>query len=334
MPVMQTSELNNIMSSKIKDRIIHISAFAKILFRVTASLLLFALIDCGKKEDFSKVELQSSVFISTEELHNLSGIKNVTIIDTRSKEDYEVFHIPGALNLPKNSLRTPQDIEYKNRTGFAISPEKAAKVFSALGVRKDTRVIAYDSISYPDASIVWTILNYYGHENVQVLKGGIEKWVTDQYKLDQGSSKAVLPGHFVPVSRDELVANSDWIQKNKDKVVLLDMRTLSEYLGINPAGNKRGGSIPGAIHIEWSELAGNETIKSKEEISAVLSKYKIPRDKTVVPYCNYGIGRSTYGFMIFKILGYENVRVYGGSMEDWAGNEKLPIGNTGNIPKN
>lgn len=284
-------------------------------------------------EKIAEVKIPQGYLIETEELASLLGQPDVVIVDARAEEKYKSSHIPRAVNIPKARFRTPEDIQYKNASGFAIPTEKAEKVFGEAGIGPDSRVVVYDSVTFPDASIVWALLKYYGHEKVQVLKGGYEKWFLEG-RPDTDKPPVVRKATFQAIPKPEMTATLDWILQNEERITLLDMRSFAEYIGTNPAGNKRGGSIPGAIHIEWKELAGDSTVKSAEELQKILSMYGVTKDKEIVTYCNWGIGRSTYGFMLVKMLGFEKVRVFGGSMEDWAARPELPIGNATNIPAN
>ncbi|MBI3583588.1 MAG: sulfurtransferase [Nitrospinae bacterium] len=312
------------------------------LFLMCILLVLYA--GCQKVEEQKgsvEIKILPGYLVESEELTSSTNSPDVVIVDARSAEKYQTAHIPNAVNIPKTVFRTPEDLEYKKNNGFAISPEKTEKVFGDAGIGADSRVIVYDSITFPDASIIWTLLKYYGHDNVQVLKGGYEKWVSEGHPVTQ---EIKIPPHppllkggredypFKAKPKPEMVATLSWILNKKKDMTILDMRSFAEYIGTNTAGNKRGGSIPGAINIEWVELAGDSTIKSAEEIQRVLNKYGINKEKEIVTYCNWGIGRSTYGFMLLKMLGFEKVRVYGGSMEEWSAKADLPIGDVKNIP--
>src|SRR3989338_7190154 len=300
-----------------------------------AFVILTFLIGCKKsgevEEKTTGFKILPGYLVETEELALLLDKPEVVIVDARAEDKYKKFHIPTAVNIPKTVFRTPEDLEYKKNNGFAISPEKAEKVFGEAGIGANSRVIVYDSITFPDASIIWTLLKYYGHDNVQILKGGYERWVSDGHPVTQ-ETKMLKRADFKVKPKPEMVVTLSWILDNKKDITILDMRSFAEYIGTNTAGNKRGGSIPGAINIEWVELACDSTVKSAEELQRILNKYRISRDKEIVTYCNWGIGRSTYGFMLLKMLGFEKVRVYGGSMEEWSARADLPIGDAKNIP--
>ena len=276
-------------------------------------------------------ETTSDFLVSTEELAAISNQQNVAIIDARGADDYRKLHIPGAVNIPSDRFRKPDTLqkilEYKKNKGFAIPPEMAERIFSEAGVNSNTRIIIYDSITFPHASIIWTILKYFGHDNTQVLRGGFEKWASEGHTVT-AELPEIQKRIFVASPKSEMIATREWLFNNKENIIILDMRSFEEYLGINPAGNPRGGHIPGAISLEWRHLAGDATVKSPDEMQEILYEAGITKDREIVTYCNIGVGRSTYGLMVLKMLGYNNVRVYGGSFEDWSNTPELAVGTT------
>lgn len=60
--------------------------------------------------------------------------------------------------------------------------------------------------------------------------------------------------------------------------------------------------IPGAVHIEWRQLVARRT--------------ELPRDKTVLVYCNTG-SLSAQGAFALKLSGYDNVKVLTGGYDSW-----------------
>ena len=271
-------------------------------------------------------EITPGFLVSTEEVETLSGHQNVVIIDARDAEEYSKLHIPGSINIPKATFREPEDLDYKSEYGFLTSPEKAEKVFGSAGIDESTRVIVYGTNIFPNASIPFAILRQFGHDNVQVMQGEIEKWMTERRLLTDEVS-VVKPKNFKVRQRPERVATMDWIMDNAEEIVVIDMRSFEEYTGFNTAGNSRGGHISGAYPVEWKELAGKITVKPYKDMIEALKNNGVPidRNKDYVTYCNWGIGRGTSGFMYLKVLGFENVRVYGGSMEEWSEDPDFPV---------
>ncbi len=271
-------------------------------------------------------EISPGFLVSTEELAALSGRKNLVIIDARDAEEYNKLHIPGSINIPKETFRKPEDLDYKSEYGFLTSPKKAAEVFGNAGIDENTRVIVYGTNTFPNASIPFVILRQYGHDNVQVMRGEIQKWVKENRPLTN-KIPAPTPKTFKPNPIPERVATMDWVMDNAEEIVVIDLRSFEEYTGFNTAGNPRGGHVSGAYPVEWKELAGKATIKSAEEMIEALKNNGVPLDKNkeYVTYCNWGIGRGTSGYMYLTMLGFKNVRVYGGSMEEWSDDPDFPV---------
>lgn len=81
---------------------------------------------------------------------------SIRLIDVRTPEEYEAFHLPGALNIPFNSI---------------LSPEFTPVVDQ--GVKMN---ILYSNGS-TTAQEAWMILRQLGYENNYVLQGGLNYWV-------------------------------------------------------------------------------------------------------------------------------------------------------------
>ncbi len=60
--------------------------------------------------------------------------------------------------------------------------------------------------------------------------------------------------------------------------------------------------IPGAVNIEWRRV--------------LAQKNQIPKDKTVLIYCNTGSLSAQAGFAL-RVVGYDNVRILQGGFEEW-----------------
>lgn len=86
----------------------------------------------------------------------------------------------------------------------------------------------------------------------------------------------------------EQIPKDEW-----PKMVVIDARD---------AGQFAKGHIPGAIHMDWRQVLARRS--------------EIPKDKSVLIYCNTGSLSAQAGFAL-RVAGWENVRILQGGMEEW-----------------
>ena len=68
-------------------------------------------------------------------------------------------------------------------------------------------------------------------------------------------------------------------------MVVLDTRADDEWLGTNTRGGPRGGTIPGAVHLEWTQYLDEAgKFKSPRDLAALFEAAGVVRDKAIVPF--------------------------------------------------
>jgi thiosulfate/3-mercaptopyruvate sulfurtransferase len=110
---------------------------------------------------------------------------------------------------------------------------------------------------------------------------------------------------------------------SKDAVIL-DTRTDGEYCGTTVRA-KRGGAIPGAVHIEWTHnLTPAGDFKPASALRAMYERAGVTPDREVIAYCQGGY-RAAHSYVALRLLGYPRVKSYVGSWKEWGDREDLPI---------
>ena len=69
--------------------------------------------------------------------------------------------------------------------------------------------------------------------------------------------------------------------------------------------------------LELNKSEGVNYFKYSNDMQAMFDDLGLERDKTIIVYCQAGIRASFLVFCI-EMLGYPNVRLYDGSMSEWA----------------
>lgn len=288
-------------------------------------LLLAAVLVFSPLAVWAEPAYARDLLIETGELPELLKQPNVVLVDGVDEASYQRIHIPGAVNLFFNQFA---DLETRKENGFPAKVEDAEKLLGDAGIDNDTLVIIYDGGDGAVASGLWFALEFFGHENVKVLNGGFRKWIKEGRPVTQVAPE-VKRKKFVAKARAETVVNRKWVKKNlgEQGTLLVDARSPDEFTGKDLLpGIKRGGHIPGAVNLDWVNLSGElATVKSADEIKAILGKAGITPETRVVSYCQQGIGRATFLNMAMKLAGYDNVLLYTGSWQDWSTDQELPV---------
>ncbi len=81
---------------------------------------------------------------------------SLLLVDVRSEDEYEKYHLPGAINVPLSSLLEEQWKDYLNQ---------------------DLRYNVFYSNSTVNANQAWMLTRQLGYQNNYVLQGGLNYWV-------------------------------------------------------------------------------------------------------------------------------------------------------------
>jgi len=263
------------------------------------------------------------LLIETQKLVPLLSSPQLRLLDARPREEYRLGHLPGAMNLPAPST---DDLD-ANRRGFPIPPEWAERLFRGAGINSNSQVVIYDDQGNRFAARVFYILEFFGHSHVQVLNGGFKKWQSEGLPLTT-DSPGIAPGDFNPQAKPAIIATSQWVNAHlKDpQVKLLDARSAAEFKGERIQG-PRGGHIPGAINLEWTRVLDSGEIKTfldAPSLEKLFSDAQVLPSHEVVTYCQMGM-RAAELYFALRLLGYERVRIYDGSWQEWSALADLPV---------
>lgn len=251
------------------------------------------------------------------EARDLEG-SGVVIIDARSAAAYAAGHIPGAISLPWQQFSDQEKIlkpvsELENLLGTA-------------GLRADTRMIICDdtTASWGAAGRLFWMFEYLGCTRVRILDGGWDKWIADgniPETIHRSLPAAVFTANVNPSVVREKTAIAGRI--NDADLVLVDNRADAEFMGWTLYGEARGGHIKGAAHIPYSwYFQKDKTILPYEQMQELFASRGVTKDKEVIAYCTRGI-RSAFAYFLCRLMGYDRVANYDGSIWDWAAADEM-----------
>jgi thiosulfate/3-mercaptopyruvate sulfurtransferase len=174
------------------------------------------------------------------------------------------------------------------------------------------------------ARALW-FLDYFGHPNARMLDGGIQAWKAAGFATTTELTSPKAAGFKISQRREVLATADDVLQSlNKKNVSILDTRSRAEYVGTQVRA-ARGGAIPGAIHIEWTDnLDASGKFKTDAELEAMYSRAGITADKEVISYCQGGY-RAAHSYIALRLIGFAKIRNYIGSWKEWGDRADLPI---------
>ncbi|MES9960609.1 MAG: sulfurtransferase [Sedimenticola sp.] len=268
-------------------------------------------------------DLNLPLLIEPEALQPLLGSENLLVIDLSRASTHSQAHIPGAVFLDYGRIVAMK----KPVMGLLPSEDELTTLFSALGIDRETHVVAYDDEGGGKAGrLIWT-LEVMGHERASLLNGGLHAWANEGFPITQELTEPT-PGSFEPDPTDRPVADTDYILEklNTPDVALLDARSPEEYNGTKRFAEK-GGHIPGAVNMDWiraMDQGRNLRMRSADELKKELEEMGITPDKEVITYCQTH-HRSSYTYVVLKALGYTRVRGYPGSWSAWGNHESTPV---------
>lgn len=264
--------------------------------------------------------------VSTDWLATHIDTPNIVLIDMSDETQYQRFHIKNAIQLPYHVL----NMQLKNRVSLSIGRENIVKLLGLLGITPATHVVIYDDIGGLHAARFFWELKRLNHKRVSIVNGGLVKWILDGKPVTatpfqpRGKTKYPLP----KLTNDKLLATiKDVLPDSRDKkTLLIDVRTPEEYMG--SIKQRRSGHIPGAVLWSWDNAISFDNqfkFKPRNTLKQELASIGLKNtSQPVILYCHSG-HRAAQAFLTLRSQGFNNVKVFDGSMKQYSITPNAPL---------
>lgn len=279
-----------------------------------------------KKETTEAAKFEGTYVVDVNYLKENYDNKDVIVIDARGQDAAKDGTVDGAMaDVWQTFANVTEGKPGDKMWGTIQSPKKLSETLSSLGIAKDKEIIIFGASGQgwgEEGRILWTLVAA-GYENVKMVDGDYDAIV----KAGVPTVKGAKEFDPVKVKVDEIdmthgIDTKD-LKANYDNYKIIDVRTEEEYNGATLYGEEKGGHLPGAIHIPFTDFFNEDnTLKSNAELEKLFADAGLSKEDTVVAYCTAGI-RSAYAQLVFEMLGYENTLNYDESFYRWAAVEDL-----------
>ena len=253
----------------------------------------------------------------------LRGDEPPLVVHVGNPESHTHGHVPGAVFLPYEALTRDEPPV----SGLVPDDETLGQILSGIGLTPDRHIVAYDADNGGRAARLLYTLAIAGHDRMSMLNGGLTAWVNEAYPIERELVTAQV-SHYRVKRDDSHIADRDYILAHLEdpEVVILDVRSADEYSGRDLKA-KRGGHIPGAVHMEWTRAIDKSRhlrMRPFKELQATLASLGVTPDREIIVYCQTH-HRSAHTWALLKASGFERVRGYPGAWSDWGNQPDTPI---------
>jgi len=223
------------------------------------------------------------------------------------RELYLAGHVPGASFLDvETELSAPPGGANGGRHPLPDA-EAFARAAGAAGIGDDALVVAYDQQMNGGAARLWWLLRHFGHDDVAVLRGGLDNWLGPL----RAGAEQIEPAEFLLRPREDDLISAEEIEERLGKpgFVVVDARVPERYRGEVEPIDPVAGRIPGAVNWPYAQA---------EDVPEAI----LDADEIVV-YCGSGV-TACVDLLALAQAGRPDAKLYPGSWSEWC-RRGLPV---------
>ena len=205
------------------------------------------------------------------------------------RAEYAAGHIPGAVFFDIDEI-SDDSSPYPHMLPSSV---KFTSRVQKLGLGDGNRIVIYDAYPMLSAPRAWWMFRHFGHKDVAVLDGGLNKWKAEGRPLED---LPPMPRQRHFSARMDMTTVRD-TEQVKDaltgKAQVVDVRAANRFAGeaSEPRPGLRAGHMPGALNLPWENLIDPQrgTMLPADALKSKIEGAGIDLNRPVVASCGSGI---------------------------------------------